>query len=66
MFGAFTDIFWNSDGGYKNGNQNTFIFSLGNDFNFVKLKCLRKYHEVYHHEKLLTSIGEITSGFRIL
>jgi hypothetical protein len=31
VFGAFTDIPWKSDGGYKDGNCNTFVFSLIND-----------------------------------
>jgi hypothetical protein len=42
IFGAYTDISWLSNGEYKNGNGNTFIFSLRDDFNFVKLKCLDK------------------------
>ena len=48
VFGAYTDIPWSSDGGYKNGNGNTFLFSLRDDNNFVKLKCLKKEKEVYH------------------
>ena len=36
VFGAYTDISWSSEIGYKNGNGNTFIFSL-RDNNFVKL-----------------------------
>ena len=42
IFGAYTDIPWSSKRGSKNGNGNTFIFSLKDDFNFDKLKCLDK------------------------
>ena len=37
VFGAYTDIPWSSDGGYKKGNGNTFLFSLRDDLNFKKL-----------------------------
>ena len=42
VFGCYTDIAWTSDMGWKNGNCNSFLFSLGDDFNFIKLKCLNK------------------------
>ena len=42
VFGCYTDIAWSSNQGFKNGNGNTFIFSLRDDFNFVKFKCLNK------------------------
>ena len=42
IFGAFTDIPWQSHGEYKNGNCNTFIFSLKDSFSFQKFKCLKQ------------------------
>ena len=39
IFGAYTDIPWQDNGGCKNGNGNSFVFSLRDDFNFKKLKC---------------------------
>ena len=65
VFGAYTDIPWSSKMGYNNGNGNTFVFSLRDDLNFVKLKCLEKSDEVYHHRDILTSIGYMESGFTI-
>ena len=65
LFGAYADISWLSNGGYKNGNGNTFVFSLRDDFNFVKLKCLDKWKEVFHHANYLTCIGKNGSGFDI-
>ena len=39
VFGGFTDIPWQSEGDhFKYGDGNTFIFSLRDDFNFVKIK----------------------------
>ena len=49
VFGCYTDISWKKSGGWVNGNKNSFVFSLGDDSNFVKLKCLNKTNEVYHH-----------------
>ena len=57
VFGGYTDISWKDNGGCKNGNGNSFVFSLRDDFNFVKLKCLYKSKEVYHHSDCLTLIG---------
>ena len=48
VFGVYTDIAWSSNKNYNNGNGNSFVFSLRDDFNFVKLKCLDKKSEVYH------------------
>ena len=42
VFGVFTDIPWSNDRGSVTGNGNTFIFSIRDDFSFVKLKCLDK------------------------
>ena len=42
IFGSFTDIPWSSEKGYKKGNGNSFVFSLRDDFNFVKLKWMNK------------------------
>ena len=42
VFGAYTDIAWKNDNAWVNGNGNSFVFSIRNDFNFVKLKCLKK------------------------
>jgi hypothetical protein len=49
VFGGYTDISWQSSGGYKTGNGNSFIFSLRDDSNFVKLKCLKKEYEFYYN-----------------
>ena len=57
VFGAYTDIPWSSNGRYKNGNGNTFVFSLRDDLNFVKLKFLDTGSEVFHSEEYLTTIG---------
>jgi hypothetical protein len=48
VFGGFTDIPWTKKGGFKTGNGNSFLFSLDDDFNFIKYKCLNKEKEVYH------------------
>ena len=65
VFGGYMDISWQNNGGYKNGNGNTFVFTLRDDFNFVKLKCLNKTQEVFHDASFLTVIGYQASGFAI-
>ena len=65
IFGAYTDIPWSSKTRYKKGNGNTFVFSLRDDFNFVKLKCMEIGSEVYHNKDYLTSIGN-REGFCIV
>ena len=68
IFGAYTDIPWQSNGGnygWVNGHGNSFVFSLIDDFNFVKLRCLKKEMEVYHHTGYLCVFGESSSGFHI-
>ena len=65
VFGAFTDISWTSDRGWISGNGNTFVFSLRDDFNFAKFKCLNKKDEVHHRADLMIYIGHIASGFYI-
>ena len=65
VFGAYTDISWTNNGNYKTGNGNSFVFSLRDDFNFIKLKCLNKKNEVYHNADWLTTIGYFASGFAI-
>ena len=65
VFGGYTDIPWQDNGGCKNGNGNSFVFSLRDDFNFVKLKCLKKSDEVFHDSNFLTVIGDWASGFSI-
>jgi hypothetical protein len=47
IFGAYTDIPWKLDSGWKTGNGNSFLFSLRDDSNFVKLRCLKKDREIY-------------------
>jgi hypothetical protein len=67
VFGGFTDIPWQTEGDhFKYGTGNTFIFSLRDDFNFVKLKCLNKMSEVCHDGDFLTAIGDSGSGFWII
>ena len=42
VFGAYTDIArLNNNMGWADGNGNSFVFSLRDDFNFIKLKCLK-------------------------
>jgi hypothetical protein len=65
VFGAYTDIAWKNDNAWVNGNGNSFVFSIRDDFNFVKLKCLNKTNEVYHNASYLTMIGYNASGFHI-
>ena len=48
---------WDSSGDWKQGNGNSFIFSLREDSNFVKLKSLNKSKEVYHEKSWLCSFG---------
>ena len=57
IFGGYTDIPWKERGGYEKGNGNSFLFSLRDDFNFVKLRCLNKDKEVCHHPYILGSFG---------
>ena len=42
IFGAYTDIQWTSDNGYKAGHGNSFLFVLRDDMNLIKLRCLNK------------------------
>ena len=49
IFGGYTDIPWEGTGEFVKGNGNSFIYSLRDDFNFVKLRCLNKDYEVYHY-----------------
>ena len=65
VFGCYTDIAWQNSGLWKYGNGNTFVFSLRDDLNFIKLKCLKTQIEVYHHPKYLSKIGFAESGFYI-
>ena len=65
VFGGYTDISWQKNGDWKDGNGNSFVFSLRDDLNLVKLKCLNKSNEVYHEANHLTMIGYSASGFFI-
>ena len=66
VFGAYTDIAWTNNRGWvSDGNGNTFFFSLRDDFNFVKFKCLNKSNEVLHHSNYLTCIGYGANVFYI-
>ena len=66
VFGGYTDISWTSKWGYKNGNCNSFVFSLRDDFKFVKLKCFNKSYEVYNGKDSLACFGSNASGFCIV
>ena len=66
VFGAYTDISWTSNIEWKNGNGNTFIFSLRDDFNFVKLKCLNNKYEIFNCGGYLTAIGSGANVFYII
>ena len=65
VFGGFTDIPWELYGGRKSGNGNSFVFSLREDSNFVKLKCLEKNFEVIHDASYLTAFGHENFGFML-
>ena len=65
VFGGFTHFPWKNTGGYIYKKGNSFIFSLGNDSNFVKLRHLKKTSEVQHLKDHLTSFGDSLSGFEI-
>ena len=71
IFGGYTDIPWQADddgdeeNNIKQGNGNSFIFSLREDFNFVKLRCLKKEMEVQHNENFLCVFGNDDNGFKI-
>jgi hypothetical protein len=54
VFGYYTDIAWTNNRGWVDGNGNSFVFSLRDDFNFVKLKCLKNQNEVLHGASYLT------------
>ncbi len=62
IFGGYTDIPWQSSGGSKQGNCNSFVFSLRDDLKFVILKCLTKEYEVFHNLSWLCNFGSC-SGF---
>ncbi len=57
IFGGYTDIPWQTNGSWVTGNGNSFVFSLRDDFNFVKLRCLKEENEVYHGARYLSMIG---------
>ena len=62
IFGGYTDIPWESSGEFKGLNGNSFIFSLRDDCNFVKLKNLEELQEVYHDKDYLCAFG-LSGGF---
>ncbi len=66
IFGGYTDIPWTNNRRWvSDGNANSFVFSLRDDFNFVKLRCLKKENEVYHYASWLCCIGYNPSGFSL-
>ncbi len=65
IFGGYTDIPWQSEGGFVDGYGNSFVFSLRDNHNFVKLKSLTRRSEHYHNGNFLTSFGIHESGFII-
>ena len=65
VFGAFTDVGRSNYNGKIDGNGNKFVFSLRDDFNFVKLRCLNKIDEFYHHPDYMCFIGYFARGFYI-
>jgi hypothetical protein len=58
IFGGYTDISWQLSGEEKQGKGNSFIFSLRDDENFVKLKSLKKEIEVYHDPCFMSDFGK--------
>ena len=46
IFGGYTDISWKFSCGSLRGDGNSFVFSLRDDDNFVKLRCLNKDREI--------------------
>ena len=46
-----------SNGQYKAGNGNTFLFKYTNTNQFHKLKCKDKSYEAYHNPSYLSTFG---------
>ena len=65
IFGGYTDIPWELGGGFKKGNGNSFLFSLRENSNFVKLNCMNKEKEVKHISNCLCHFGGDGKGFRL-
>ncbi len=61
IFGGYTDIQWTSGRrekyGWKTGPGNSFLFTLRDDMNFIKLRCTHKKCEVIHKEFKLCCFG---------
>ena len=49
----------------KTGNGNSFLFSLREDGNFIKLKCLKKESEFIYNKDWIACFGETNGGFKI-
>ena len=58
VFGGYPDIPWTTERRFKTGNGNSFLFSLDDDFNFIKYKCLDKEREVYHCDEFIDFGGD--------
>ena len=52
IFGAFTDISYSSETGWKAGNSKSFLFIYQQN-KFIKLKCLNTEKEVYHRGDII-------------
>lgn len=61
IFGGYTHIPWTSPesdwGKHHQDNAKSFLFSLRDDFDFIKLRCMDDIHEVFHLSKSLFSFG---------
>ncbi len=58
IFGAYTDINWTlASGKFKEGSGNSFLFSLRDDLQFIKLRCINNVKEVYHYKYWLCCFG---------
>ncbi len=55
--GWYTDIQWESSGWNITGSGNSFLFVLGDDMNFIKLRCKNKEYEVFHCAEWLCGFG---------
>ena len=65
IFGAYTEIPWKKgDDCFKPGNGNSFIYSLRDDSNFVKLRCLDIDYELVHRPDCICDFGN-ADGFLI-
>ena len=61
IFGGYTHIPWTSPecnwGEHYQGDRKSFLFSIRDDFNIIKLRCIEETEEVFHLSRTLFSFG---------